>query len=393
MNKFKDKQLKVAAAQLSEIPKEYFGGVDAYMAFKKIKASDYDSYISSIDIEAIRKFNIGRMMDLIQTASKDGIKLIVFPELSLTGFFPYLYIKNEKLLNKFFEDKESLNKTVQTFSELSKKNKIAISFGFAELTNHSRRYNTAVYISPEGQKEYYRKTHIPGFETPDEAGVLFQFEKGIFSSSRQGYPVFETRFNNRDAKVGMIICHDRRYNAPYLSMGLKKVNIILNGYNTPFNLSFADALDSYVYKFHYLPLQSQAVSEGTFIISVARAGNSYGVKQIAGSCVISPYGEILNKSETLKEELVVSDIDLKQCDEVKAQKYWGTQSKPEVLMTDLISNKIGINEVMDKLYDTLGYENLVSYFDQKLHEESYENTWQEESMGAFSIFSQLAVNE
>ena len=134
----------------------------------------------------------------------------------------------------------------------------------------------------------------------------------------------------------MIICHDRRYNAPYLVMGMQKVDLILNGYNTPFSLPFAKVLDEYAYKFHYLPLQAQAITEGTFIISVARAGSVFGINQIAGTCIIDPNGNLLEKTELLAEELIRVELDLNICETVRAQKYWGGRLEPQVILRELI---------------------------------------------------------
>jgi len=139
-----------------------------------------------------------------------------------------------------------------------------------------------------------------------------------------------------NVKVGMIICHDRRYNAPYLAMGMQKVDIILIGYNTPFSLPFSEALDKHVYKFHYLPLQAQAISEGTFIISVARAGSVFGINQIGGTCIVDPNGDLLKKTESLAEELIKVELDLDMCETVRAQKYWGDRLEPQVILKELV---------------------------------------------------------
>jgi hypothetical protein len=391
MNNNAINKIKVVGAQLGEIPAKYFNGVTAEDAFLKYKDGNYLYYLNNIDIVGIKKFNLRRIISLTKKAIKHNADIIVFPELSLTGFFPYLYISDTDILKRFFETDDSLKRIIKVLSKLSNQGSIAISFGFAEYNEKLETYfNTSIYISPDGNTQLYRKTHIPGFEKPEETNKLFQFEKNIFKPSDEGYPVFKTKIKDNDVNLGMIICHDRRYNAPFLSMGLKNVNIIINGYNTPFNLSFADKLDDYVYKFHYLPLQSQAVSEGTFIISVSRAGNSYGIKQIAGTCIISPYGEILAKSEKLTEELVEAEVDFNMCYEVKAQKYWGTRSRPEALIKDFVVNGIATDSMLESLYEKLGYENLISYIENKHQNESeYKESWQAESNGIFNLFSNI----
>jgi len=118
-------------------------------------------------------------------------------------------------------------------------------------------------------------------------------------------------------------------------MGFRKVEIILNGFNTPFYLTFNHGLDGDVYKFHYFPLQAQTITEGTYIISVARAGYIFGHKRIAGSCIIAPDGEILEKTEKLDEDIIYASLDLDRCKTVRDQKYLGERAEPQVLLNDL----------------------------------------------------------
>ena len=111
--------------------------------------------------------------------------------------------------------------------------------------------------------------------------------------------------------------------------------------NTPFSLTFASGdsqarMDSRVYEFHYLPQQAQAITEGTYVISVAIAGDVFGADQIAGTCIIAPDGSILSKTEKLDEDLIYADINLDLAQEVRQQKYNGDRTCPDVLLKELI---------------------------------------------------------
>jgi len=347
-----EKKLTVAAAQLEGIPDEFTKGICAkeinnlFLTGNRSEKRQAEKLLEEIEVDKIRKYSVSRMMRLMKEASEYGCDLVVFPELALTSFFPYFYIESERTLLRFFEKEPVELGLAKPLFDCAQRLKMSFSLGYAECTadpayhNICRRYNTYILVDKKGAIYKYRKTHIPGFERPRPGEDTFQFEKGQFHSSQEGYPVFNTHILGRGGegsgvRVGMIICHDRRYNAPYLVMGMQKVDIILNGYNTPFSLPFARVLDKYVYRFHYLPLQAQAITEGTFIISVARAGSVFGINQIAGTCIIDPNGDVLEKTESLAEELIRVELDLKVCEAVRAQKYCGDRLEPQVILKEL----------------------------------------------------------
>jgi len=86
----------------------------------------------------------------------------------------------------------------------------------------------------------------------------------------------------------MCICNDRRWPETWRVMGLKGVELVVLGYNTP---------DSNVYhyepvhlrQFHnHLVMQSSAYQNGTWVVASAKAGREDGFGLIGGSCVIAP---------------------------------------------------------------------------------------------------------
>jgi len=350
--------IKVAAIQLGEVPESPEGQLDAKKINKDLlygtpeQKKSAISTIASINTESIRSFNFSRMEKLLKQASGSKPDLVVFPELSLTSFFPYLWIEDKKVLSRFFETD---NRWRNKIYKLAQKYGVSIAFGYTAYAGN-RGKNVFELVTPETEKIQYRyeKVHIPGHEKPEPNETTFQFEKKYFAPG-DSYPVWTIPFKDRKtARVGMIVCHDRRYNAPYLMMGLKNVQILLNGFNTPFNFVAQDTLDKHVYEFHYLPLQAQAITEGIFIISVARAGTIFGHRQIAGSCIISPYGTFLAKTEHPGEAVITAELNLDWCREVKAQKYYGDRSRPEVLKAELDAylqngNNAAVDRILSKL--------------------------------------------
>jgi len=322
--------------------------------------------LEDLDVEALKSHYLGRITHFITRASEEKCDVVVFPELCLTGFFPLFYIEDKNLLDRFFERDGTHSGAVKSVLLEAEKKKISIYFGYAEINEKNEHFNVSLlYDFPTKNIHIYKKTHLPGFKHLEKDKPSFQFEYGQFKSSTEGYPVFDAL----GGKVGMTICHDRRYSAPYLCMGFRKVELILNGYNSAAGLNYASAEGlkeaKGQYDLHYLPQQGQAITEGTYIVSVAMAGNYFGSEQIAGSCIIDPYGKILIKSEELKEELLIKDLDLDISKQVRQLKHNGERSEPDVLVAEMnrilgfprvfktITKDIQIEELVKSLKDSL----------------------------------------
>jgi predicted amidohydrolase len=230
------RKITIAAAQLAGIPDEFTKGIQAkelnnlMIRGGEKERREAEKILSKIEVDDIRKYSISRMIGLMQEASEQGCGLVVFPELALTSFFPYFYIEAEQLLLRFFEREPIQCGVAKPLFDYAQKRGVSFSFGYAEYVSSSRyqhyqRYNTYILVDKKGSIYKYRKTHIPGFEKPRPGEDTFQFEKSQFHSSQAGYPVFDSYLTQRnsepvDVKVGMLICHDRRYNAPFLIMGM-----------------------------------------------------------------------------------------------------------------------------------------------------------------------------
>ena len=115
----------------------------------------------------------------------------------------------------------------------------------------------------------------------------------------------------------MCICNDRRWPETYRVMGLKGVEIVLLGYNTPVHYPRAPQLD-HLQNFHnHLSMQAGAYQNGTGWWGVAKAGREEGCDLIGQSCIIAPTGEIAAMCTTLEDEVIVADCDLDRCGEVQ----------------------------------------------------------------------------
>ncbi|HIF80769.1 MAG TPA: N-carbamoyl-D-amino-acid hydrolase [Gammaproteobacteria bacterium] len=259
---------------------------------------------------------VKRMIALLRKADDAGSKLIVFPELALTTFFPRWYFEDQADVDAFFET-DMPNADTEPLFDAAARAGIAFYLGYAELISHNdttRRFNTSILVDQAGEiVGKYRKIHLPGHRELEPDFPFQHLEKRYFETGDLGFPVF----NTLNTTLGMCICNDRRWPETYRMLGLQGVEIVMLGYNTPVHYPRAPELD-HLQDFHnHLSLQAGAYQNGTWVAAAAKAGCEENCNMIGGSCIVSPSGEIVTRCETLADELITWDCDLDLCQTIQ----------------------------------------------------------------------------
>jgi predicted amidohydrolase len=252
---------------------------------------------------------VERLLALLRQAAARGCDLVVFPELALTTFFPRWFVEDISEADHWYETEMPSPVTAPLFAE-ARSLRVGFSLGYAELTADGHRFNTQILVDREGAVvAKYRKVHIPGHEHNEPDRPFQHAERYYFEPSNEGFGVWKA-FGGR---VGMMICNDRRWPETYRVMGLKGVEMILCGYNTPIHY-VPDPSQDILQGFHNaLVMQSGAYQNGTWVVGVAKAGVEEGVDSLGQSMIVAPSGQIVAQTLTTDDELIVADCDLDWC--------------------------------------------------------------------------------
>lgn len=252
---------------------------------------------------------VARLIVLLRRAHNQGAELVVFPELALTTFFPRWYVDNISDADHWYETSMPSPETQPLFDE-AKELGVGFCLGYAELTADGHRFNTQILVERNGSVVgHYRKVHIPGHAEFEPDRPFQHAERYYFEPSMEGFSVWQA-FN---ARVGMMICNDRRWPESYRVMGLQGVEMILCGYNTPIHYA-PDPQQNILQGFHNaLVMQSGAYQNGTWVIGVAKGGVEEGVDSLAQSMIVAPSGQIVAQALTNDDEVIVADCDLDWC--------------------------------------------------------------------------------
>ena len=250
----------------------------------------------------------------MREANAENCRLVVFPELALTTFFPRWYLDDDpEELDSYYETEMPGPDTQRLFDE-AKALGVGFYLGYAELTPEGERYNTSVLVDESGSLVgKYRKVHLPGHEEYEPERPFQHLERRYFKEGPEGFGVWEAF----DGIIGMALCNDRRWPETYRVMALQGVEMILIGYNTPMHYA-PDPSQNPLQSFHnQLVMQAGAYQNGTWVIGVAKGGIEEGVDSLAESVIIAPSGQIVAQATTTDDELVVADCDLDWCKHYK----------------------------------------------------------------------------
>ncbi len=262
-----------------------------------------------IHLSDSRERVVRRLIAMLQEAHARGARLVVFPELALTTFFPRYWYQDQREIDAWFETEMPSPVTRPLFDEAARLG-VAFYLGYAELTEEegaTRRYNTSILVGPDGRiVGKYRKVHLPGHAERLVEAPFQHLEKRYFDVGNLGFRVWRLM----DRLMGMCICNDRRWPEVFRVMGLKGAELVMLGYNTP-DVNIRHPEPVHLRMFHNrLTMQAAAYQNGIWLAAAAKAGREDGFGLIGGSCIIAPTGEIATQATSEDDEVITFDCDM-----------------------------------------------------------------------------------
>jgi predicted amidohydrolase len=255
----------------------------------------------------IRK-NFHMHIDCIQKAKRKKADLLIFPELSLTGYTLKDMVEEVALQPR-------TNPLFKQFKTLSRN--ISFVVGFVEEKEKGLFLNSAAFFSQGKILHIHRKVFLPTYGMFEE---LKFFGQGINFTS------FPTPFG----KAGMMICYDfLHFGSSYLLfVGGSELIIVISA--AP-GRGFADD-DSYASS-RMWELMGEAISRfsQTFVIYCNRVGYEDGKSFAGGSFIYNPGGQLIAKSLYVDEDFLVKKIDLEDIRRFRKKRPYRRDEKPEVI--------------------------------------------------------------
>jgi len=248
------------------------------------------------------EYNIGKIKELIDNAEKKDVKLIVFPELCVTGYTCGDLFLQDTLLRSAMEG-------VKNLADYTKGKEITAVIGFPYLYK-SVLYNTAAVLQGGKILGIVPKVNIPNYSEFYEAR---HFTSGILDPILINFMEEETYFGSRilfanrnipDFVLGIEICEDL-----WIPQSPSIVHCMAGAYVIA-NLSASDELTGKdAYRRELVKSQSGKLVCG-YIYADAGEGESTTDLVFAGHNLITENSILLAESKTFKNGIISSEIDL-----------------------------------------------------------------------------------
>ena len=229
--------------------------------------------------------NLALHEKMARQAIEQSANLLVFPELSLTGYF----LKDQVPSVALRADSPLL----QRFRELSLR--VAMVLGFVEEAPGHRFYNAAAYLEGGEIRHIHRKVYLPTYGIFDEARYLAAGDR---------IRAFDTALG----RMAILICEDLWHSAAPAIAAWDGAEILICPSASPGRgLGQAE------------PFQNATTWERTlrtcgdlltsYVVYANRVGYEDGACFWGGSEVVTPSGEPLAKARYLEEDLLLAEMD------------------------------------------------------------------------------------
>ncbi len=244
-------------------------------------------------------YNKDRIIDLMRKAEKEGVKVLVFPELSITGYTSGDLFFQSSLLS-------SSQDALLDIKEASKDLDL-LSFVGYPLKYNGKLYNTLAAVQHGSILAFFAKRNLPTYgEFYEERWFTPSPSENMIIDYKGEDVVFGSRIiltYSDSLKISAEICEDLWVpDPPSTHHAIAGATLIVN----------ASASDELIGKSEYrknLVSGQSARIIGAYIYSDASEGESTTDMVFTGSNVIAENGTILKAVDYSLNELIVSEID------------------------------------------------------------------------------------
>ncbi len=241
--------------------------------------------------------NLPKHLALAEQARQNGADLLIFPELSLTGYV--LQDLTPAVARRPRSDDPLFRPLLQASKQID------LLVGFVEEDSRSRFYIAAAYLSGGEVIHVHRKVYLPTY------GL---FDEGRFFAWGDAIQAFDTRFG----RVGVLICEDFWHASPPYLLWLDGADLFFFTSASPGRgLNSAALLESARWVEHINRAYASLFT--AFVAHANRVGYEDGLNFWGGSTVFDPNGELVEQAAYFDEGVTLAEIDLNMLHRTRAR--------------------------------------------------------------------------
>lgn len=221
--------------------------------------------------------NVARVLDLTRRAAAREARLVVFPEVALSGYAITP------------EEADALAQPIpgpatQAVMQACVKDDVHVVLGLLERDLDGTLFNTAVLLGPGGLLARYRKTHLPLLGVDRYLAAGDDFIPPVVTSA---------------GRLGLLICYDLRFPEPCRVLALLGAQVI----------ALATAWPAAGSLYPEFIARSRAAENRVYLMAANRCGEERGTRYLGRSVIVAPDGEMLAEGSPNNEETLIAEID------------------------------------------------------------------------------------
>lgn len=232
-----------------------------------------------------RTKNLAMHLARIEEARAAGADLILFPELSLTGYF----------LRDMVPDVALHPSAAEIEQLIAAAGPAGLVVGFVEDSAHDRFYNAALYAEAGQLRHIHHKVYLPTY------GL---FDEKLYFAAGERIQAFDSP---RFGRVGLLICEDFWHLSAMAIMQAEEVDLLICVSNSPARgiqgpkLATAETYERLC--------KTYAQTLGATVAFVHRVGFEDGLCFWGGSMVVGPNARTIAQAPYFDESLLIAEFD------------------------------------------------------------------------------------
>jgi predicted amidohydrolase len=238
--------------------------------------------------------NIAAHLTVISTAAASGARLVVFPELSLTGYFLKDQVPEVAVRIDASE--------IRALQDASRDAGIDIVAGLILESDAHRFYNASLYISGGEVVHVHRKVYLPTYGLFDEQRYLAAGDR---------FRAFDAPLGNRTEhrwRAGILICEDLWHPMSVALLARQGVDLIICPSASPGRgLLQGEAVGTA--SSYDVMTRTYAQLFTTYVLYCNRSGFEDGVGFWGGSRVVDPAGSVVAEVPGAQESVLFHSLE------------------------------------------------------------------------------------
>lgn len=247
--------------------------------------------------------NLGKTLKAMEDAAENGAKLVCFPEIQFSPFFPQ-FQEQEVSAYAFSIEHEVVKKLQTKCRELG-----LVAVPNIYLQEGGSRFDASPVIDADGAilgiSKMVHVLQAPCF-----------YEQDYYAPSDSGFMVYDTAVG----KVGVVICFDRHMPESIRSCVLKGAQIIV----IPTANTKPEPMEMFEWE-----VRVSAMQNGVYIAMCNRVGLEHEMDFAGESLVAGPGGELVAKADDT-ECILYADVDFQLVDDAREQRPYLDMRRPDM---------------------------------------------------------------